>query len=87
MYDHATFQDGSPAHSESVDTKTRSGKRGKAERGQKRCGVSVCRPTVARRCMEKNCLGDQRSLRGGQGLNTYRNDAFKDIFSCSSHSL
>ena len=41
MYDHATFQDGSPAHSESVDTKTRPGKRGKAERGQKRCGVGV----------------------------------------------
>ena len=34
-YDHATFQDGSPAHSESVDTKTRPGKCGKAERDQK----------------------------------------------------
>ena len=38
-YDHATFQDSSPAHSEFVDTKTKPGKR---ERGQKRCGVVMC---------------------------------------------
>ena len=43
MYDHATFQDGSPAHSESVDTRTRPGKHGKPEWGEKRCGMVVCR--------------------------------------------
>ena len=46
MYDHATFQDGSPAHSESVDTKMRPGKHGKPERGQKRCGEGVWRSLV-----------------------------------------
>ena len=39
--EESTFPDGSPAHSESVDTKTRPGKRGKPERGQKRCGMVV----------------------------------------------
>ena len=41
ILNHATFQDGSPVHSESVDTKTRPGKRRKPERGQKRCGMVV----------------------------------------------
>ena len=47
-YDHATFQEGSPAHSKSVDTKTRPGKRGKPERGQKRCGEGVWRSLAIR---------------------------------------
>ena len=39
MYDHATFQDGSPAHSESVDTKTRPGSAGTLSEAKKGVGV------------------------------------------------
>ena len=70
-YDHATFQDGSPAHSESVDTKTRPGKRGKPEHSQKRCGEGVwrllaiaCRLTDSKGLFSVGDLGRRRTSKG-----------------------
>ena len=44
MYDHATFQGGSPVDSEHVDTKMRLVKCRRPERGQKRCVAGTCQP-------------------------------------------
>ena len=44
MYDHATFQDGSPVDSKHVDTKMRLVKCRTPERGQKRCVAGACQP-------------------------------------------